>query len=115
LFLDWIHDQTGGWYSAKIYEYLGAGRPVLSIGPTHSVVARLLARTGAGEAASSADQVVAVLLRWLSQFECGAGIPYAADEAIRRRFQRQEAAAMMASVFDRVLSGASMQQPVKTA
>jgi glycosyltransferase involved in cell wall biosynthesis len=115
LFLDWNNDKTEGWYSAKIYEYLGAGRPILSIGPTHTVVARLLARTGAGEAASSTEQVVSLLQRWLAQFERGATIPYAADEAIRRRFQRQEAAVVMASVFDYVLSRAPRRQPVKTA
>jgi glycosyltransferase involved in cell wall biosynthesis len=112
LFLDWINDKTAGWYSAKIYEYLGAGRPVLSIGPTHSVVARLLARTGAGEAAATSEQIIAILERWLTQFERGEGLPYAADEAIRRRFQRQEAARLMASVFAEVLSGASMHEPV---
>jgi glycosyltransferase involved in cell wall biosynthesis len=112
LFLDWINDRTAGWYSAKIYEYLGAGRPVLSIGPTHSVVARLLARTGAGEAAATSEQVMAILERWLVQFARGEGLPYAADEAIRRRFQRQETARLMASVFAEVLSGASMHQPV---
>jgi glycosyltransferase involved in cell wall biosynthesis len=105
LFLDWADGAIKGWYSAKIYEYLGAGRPILSIGPRDSVVARLLERTGAGQVASTSQEVESLLLKWLEQFDrCGA-VPYAADEAMRRQFQRQEAAKTMASVLDHVVSG----------
>ena len=105
LFLDWADGATKGWYSAKIYEYLGAGRPILSVGPGDSVVAQLLERTGAGQVATTSQEVECLLLRWLDQFDrCGA-VPYTADEAMRRQFQRQAAAKKMASVLDHVVSG----------
>ena len=100
LFLDWTDGVTQGWYSAKVYEYLGAARPILSVGPYGSVVAELLLRTRAGAVATSADDVVRVLDGWLDEFERTRGVSYAPDEDVRRRFQRQDAARVMSDVLD---------------
>ena len=100
LFLDWADSATPGWYSAKIYEYLGAARPILSVGPHRSVVQQLLLETRAGTAAASADDVVRVLGQWLEEFERTRGVTYAPDEHVRRRFQRQDAARVMGGVLD---------------
>jgi glycosyltransferase involved in cell wall biosynthesis len=105
LFLDWADGAIKGWYSAKIYEYLGAGRPILSIGPRDSVVAQLLERTGAGQVARTSQEIESLLLRWLEHFDRCGTVPYTTDEVMRRQFQRQEAAKTMASVLDHVVSG----------
>lgn len=100
LFLDWFDGRAKGWYSAKIYEYLGAGRPILSIGPQDSVVARLLCGTRAGAVASDAREVELLLVQWLAEFvRCGR-VRCAADEVTRQRFQRQDAARRMGEVLD---------------
>lgn len=100
LFLDWFDGRARGWYSAKIYEYLGAGRPILSIGPQDSVVAQLLCGTRAGAVASNARDVELLLDRWLGELARCGRLAYAADQAVRERFQRQEAARRMGEVLD---------------
>jgi glycosyltransferase involved in cell wall biosynthesis len=48
-------------YGSKIFEYLGAGRPILATGPRGSVVADLLAQSGAGYFAADAQEAAAML------------------------------------------------------
>ena len=105
LFLDWADGRRRGWYSAKIYEYLGAGRPVLSLGPHDSVVADLLARVGAGRVASGGAEVAAALDAWLTELETTGTVAYTADEALRQTYDRQHAAAAMAAVLEQVSRG----------
>jgi hypothetical protein len=46
--LEWVDDQARGVYTGKFFEYLGAGRPILAVGPAGSVVEDTLRRTGRG-------------------------------------------------------------------
>lgn len=102
LFLDWADPNESGWYSAKIYEYLGARRPVLSIGPHHSVVARLLEQTRAGVVAESSLETVEVLRDWILTFQASGELHSHSSPEMLRRFQRQVAAKNMATVLDTV-------------
>jgi glycosyltransferase involved in cell wall biosynthesis len=100
LFFDWVSGEEKDWYSAKIYEYLGAGRPVLSIGPTDSVVARLLASTNAGRVAGSAGEARTILGRWIEQFRrTGRAGDNPVQDAIGG-LTRQAAARTMGAVLD---------------
>lgn len=56
-------------YSGKIYEYLGAGRPILAM-PRNSgsVVEELLENTNAGELCTSPQEAENVLRSWLTTF-----------------------------------------------
>ena len=100
LFLDWADGREKGWYSAKIYEYLGARRPILSVGPHDSVVAHLLARTRAGLVGETAEEVRTILERWLQQQASGT-LRCDADPAQLTPYQRQTAAATMAEILNR--------------
>ena len=48
LFLEWGDGRQKGFFSAKFFEYLGAGKPILGIGPQGGVVDDTLKETGAG-------------------------------------------------------------------
>lgn len=48
LFLDWMDKKQKGVLTGKIFEYIGAGVPILSIGREHSDVSELLNNTGTG-------------------------------------------------------------------
>jgi hypothetical protein len=48
LFLEWGDNRQKGIFSAKIFEYLGAGKPILGIGPQGGVVDDTLKETGTG-------------------------------------------------------------------
>lgn len=100
LFLDWADGATKGWYSAKIYEYLGARRPILSVGPPSSVVGGLLGRTGTGVAAETPAQLQAVLEGWLREHEATGVLACHGDPAVTVQFNRQAAAAQMAEILN---------------
>lgn len=48
LLLEWCDPAAKGVYTGKVFEYLGALRPILAIGPSGGVIDALLAETGAG-------------------------------------------------------------------
>ncbi|MGE0444244.1 MAG: glycosyltransferase [Vicinamibacterales bacterium] len=100
VFFDWADGREKGWYSAKIYEYLGAGRPVISIGPQGSVVADLLRRTGAGQTASTRDEARAILAGWLDEQSSTGGVTCRSDAESLRPYWRQTAAATLGRILD---------------
>ena len=100
LFFDWSDGHEKGCYSAKIYEYLGARRPILSVGPHDSVVADLIAQTGAGEVVETPEEVRLVLERWIHQHRT-ATLLCETDPASLKPYQRQAAAAAMADILNR--------------
>jgi glycosyltransferase involved in cell wall biosynthesis len=100
LFLDWADGRERGWYSAKIYEYLGAGRPILSVGAADSVVADLLRHTGAGHAAPSSQSVGAVLEDWLAEDDRHGVLTCRSNPDALKPFWRQTAAAALGRVLD---------------
>ncbi len=105
LFLDWSDGREKGWYSAKIYEYLGAERPILSVGPRQSVVAALLDRTRAGVAGEAAAQVRQTLEAWLKEFRETGRVLSTSDHDALAAFQRQAAAKQMAAILDGYAKG----------
>ena len=100
LFFDWFDGQEKGWYSAKIYEYLGAGRPILSIGPSSTAAARLIDSTGAGIAAESPSQARDVLERWLRQHQTSGTLRSGINPTTIAQYHRQAAALQMARVLN---------------
>jgi hypothetical protein len=60
-----------GVYTGKLFEYLGARRPILAIGPRDNVAARLILDRGAGVVLSDPHEIAQQLLRWLHQKETG--------------------------------------------
>lgn len=56
----WGGDGTEGVYSAKLFEYAGAGRPILAVGRDNDVGA-LIQRSGLGQVARSGSEVATLL------------------------------------------------------
>lgn len=59
--LRWEDPRDEGVPTGKLFEYLGAGRPILSLGGTAGVVGDILAETGVGEHCTSAAQAARYL------------------------------------------------------
>jgi glycosyltransferase involved in cell wall biosynthesis len=90
--LRWADQRDEGVPTGKLFEYLGAGRPVLSLGGAAGVVGRILAETGAGQHCDSAAAATAWLERLVT---CGAAPPtgvasYSAPVMARRFAQLLE-------------------------
>ena len=85
----------------KVYEYLGAGKPILAIAPTDGAIAQLLRETGAGETVEHGDheKIANVFLQYYRAFYGEAMIPPANIDAINK-YERKETTRMLAQLFD---------------
>jgi len=101
LFFDWNDGREKGWYSAKLYEYLGARRPVLSIGPEGTAARQLLDRTGAGVAAATPAETARALVSWVEEFRRTGTVACHSELEQLARYERRQAARLMADVLER--------------
>jgi glycosyltransferase involved in cell wall biosynthesis len=58
------NDGSAGIYTTKLFEYAGAGRPILAVGPKGTDVGTWIEDANIGAVASRADDVAAQLLAW---------------------------------------------------
>lgn len=64
-----------GVFTGKLFEYLGARRPVLAVGPTGNVAADLLVERQAGVVSNDVDAIARQLRAWLAQKQQCGGLP----------------------------------------
>lgn len=95
--LEWNSDVTKGVYPGKFFEYLGAGRPILAIGPKGGVIDETLKRTGCGELVSTVEEIEVYLGRALKAYRAGVSMPYQRDEAELRLHTRERQAGILAA------------------
>lgn len=74
LLLQWMDSRQKGIYTGKLFEYIGARRPILSIGPTDNEPAELIINRRFGVALNEPEAISAQLHRWIIQKQEG-GIP----------------------------------------
>jgi glycosyltransferase involved in cell wall biosynthesis len=90
LLLLWNDPREVGVYTGKLFEYIGAGRPVLAVGVDSGVAPDLIRTRGLGVVASSPSEIAAALQRWSTEKrETGrvAGPPRTARTGLSRREQ----------------------------
>jgi hypothetical protein len=56
-----------GVYTGKLFEYVGAGRPILAVGSERGVAAELVRTRGLGVAVSTPEAIAAHLRQWLNE------------------------------------------------
>lgn len=101
LLLMYNHMDEKGVYTGKIFEYLGAKRPILVI-PTMngSVVDDLLEKTRAGVSCSSVEEIEDVLLNWYERFYSAGNLPYEGIDQEIEKYSRMNQAKQFAKLFD---------------
>lgn len=100
LLLTWSGEQRqGGVLTGKVFEYLGAGRPILAVGAQDASVSALLNRTRAGLWSNAVDAIAAQLREWIYQHQQKGRIDFASNEqhirSLTRRVQSQQLAALL--------------------
>lgn len=92
-------------YTGKLFEYMGMGLPVLLVGPTNGVAARLLAESRAGLSIAPADTcaIADALERIASQKQAGT-LAWSPDATVVSRYDRRAQAAHVARLLDGTLS-----------
>jgi hypothetical protein len=104
LLLGWKDPREKGLYGGKIFGYLGARRPILSIGPGGDVVDELLKETGAGTVVGEVTEIKALLLQWVKEFRQSGRIlsHFEPDSAAVLRYTRKQQAAELAQLLEQV-------------
>ncbi len=89
-----------GVLTGKLFDYLGARRPILATPDDHGDVADLLARTGAGVTADTSEQIARVLEGWYEQWAKTREIPMPRNEAAIEFYSRRNQAKRLAGLLD---------------
>ncbi|UCG82012.1 MAG: glycosyltransferase, partial [Dehalococcoidia bacterium] len=85
LFIQWP-DPAEGYYSAKIFEYLAARRPILAIGGYDDVASKLLNETKAGIQAATTQGLRITLEELYNEFKVAGRVGYKGDEDAISRY-----------------------------
>ncbi|RKY72804.1 MAG: hypothetical protein DRQ24_04250 [Candidatus Latescibacterota bacterium] len=104
LLLDWQKSGEKGVFPAKLFEYLGAGRPILCISNHETVVTDLIKKTNAGVVVKNDEEMKRVLLKWYREFIETGEIKYQGIQSEIMKHTREKKTKQLAEVFERVLS-----------
>jgi len=100
LLLKWSDTQQRGVYTAKIFEYLAARRPVLAMGGFPDVVDQLLDETKAGVSGQTGEEIKTLLLRLYQEYKLTGAVSYSGSEAETSKYSHREMAKKFASILD---------------
>jgi glycosyltransferase involved in cell wall biosynthesis len=89
-----------GVLTGKLFDYLGAGRPVLAVPDDQGDVAELLTRTGAGVSASAPEAIARILKQWYDQWAAGGDISLRRREEQVQAYSRRAQARRLAEWLD---------------
>jgi glycosyltransferase involved in cell wall biosynthesis len=106
LLLRWADDQENGVIPGKVFEYLGARRPILSVGFEGGEVADLIRQRKAGLVSNDPDAIARALSAWLAEKRSGglADLPLESRLGLSRAEQFATLERLLDSVGRRNLS-----------
>jgi hypothetical protein len=90
LLLVWNSPESRGTYTGKLFEYLGARRPILAICPDDNVAARLIRSRGAGVVLTDPQAIADQLARWLREKEKNGMIPFLSSDVAHGLSRREQ-------------------------
>jgi glycosyltransferase involved in cell wall biosynthesis len=102
LLLSWNDPRDSGTVSGKIYEYLGAKRPVLALAYPGGEIDKLLQKSGCGIVKNDVSGIKSLLIQWLDEFKKTGDIitHYNRHPGIIKKYTRKEQSRALAEVFD---------------
>ncbi|NQT01275.1 MAG: glycosyltransferase [Planctomycetes bacterium] len=102
ILLHLAHGGQKGIMTGKIFEYLGAQRPILCIPGDNDCVDALLKETQAGVICRNAEETASQILRWYQEWQqTGTVSYYARDEQIMK-YSREKQAGQLAELLDSI-------------
>jgi len=105
LLLNWNDPNEKGVYTGKIFEYLAARRPILSLGGvSNDVVSHLLNETGAGLRAVSDQCIVDTLRTWYMEYLSFGHVLYHGKHQAINQFSHREMAAKFSRTLNQITS-----------
>ncbi len=104
LFLNWNDSREKGVYTAKIFEYLAARRPILAVGGPKGVVSDLLETTQAGVHINTAQAMEDTLVKFYQEFKSQGFVSYKGIIAEINKFSHIEMAKKFAQALNQVVA-----------
>lgn len=104
LLLRWDDPGEASVIAGKFFEYLGARRPILSVGATEGVVADIIRERKAGLVSRSPDEIAAQLKKWLA-IKANKGALPPLPLSVRQGFSRTEQFEKVERFLVSILSG----------
>jgi hypothetical protein len=104
LLLGWNDPRERGTYTGKVFEYLGARRPILAGSLKGDVVDELLKETGTGVVVNEVNEIKTLICQWIKEFSESGEIlsHFRPDKAAISRYTRKQQAAKLARVLEEV-------------
>jgi glycosyltransferase involved in cell wall biosynthesis len=108
LLLLWSDSTERGVYTGKMFEYMGARRPILAVGGTETVAADLIRERGVGMALDTPTRIAEQLERWIKQKQMSGAIPSLRPETIARVSREEQTRVLEKYLIDVLSSMASL-------
>ncbi len=111
LVFDWEDPKETGIYTYKIFEYLGARRPILAAGGQKgSIAGELLRQTQAGIHAPTVADIKNTLQNWYQEYKLSGKVTYHGDEREINKYSHTEMARKFAEVLDHLTDRSDTQE-----
>jgi glycosyltransferase involved in cell wall biosynthesis len=92
-----------GLMTAKIFEYFGSGRPILSVPGDGGVTDAVLEETRAGVVGRTAEEIAEILLNWIDQWQRIGKVEYNPRQDKIQFYTRENQAKRLADVLEQVV------------
>jgi glycosyltransferase involved in cell wall biosynthesis len=103
LFLNWEDHREKGLYAQKIYDYLSAQRPILSLGGSgNDVIEQLLDETKAGEYCTTIEEANDALAKFYREYKRSGKVPYRGDLRKINQYSHIAMTKKFAQLFERI-------------
>jgi glycosyltransferase involved in cell wall biosynthesis len=102
LLLTWDNPEERGVYTGKIFDYLAARRPILSVGISGGVIDELLDTTNAGVHGAGKDKIKGEIRKFYDEFKRSGSVEYRGIEREIQKFSHKEMAKQFAVVLDQI-------------
>lgn len=103
LFVQWQGRGDEGWYSAKLYDYIGARRPIIALGRKGSIIDDLIRKTSSGVVAETEEEARRAISGLYDEFVRRGRVSYAGNEPEIARLSRKLRTGELADLLDRLV------------
>lgn len=104
LLVEQLTPEARGIFTGKVFEYLGAQRPILALARTDGVIADLLRETQAGKTGTDPEEIASWLWQWYQEWAEFGDVSWAGNPVVVMRYTRQATAGALANYFSQVVS-----------